>query len=133
MDNVPAFLGGIFAVILVVAHGGIGHFWSSAQLRDVRLRPTLIVGDEVIAHRMFTVVWHIVTVTFAASATVLFMTAFGELDNRALLRFVAVAHALFAAAAGAVCATRLDAFLHPIPAVAGISMSGVTIFAWIAS
>jgi hypothetical protein len=133
MDNTPAFVAAVGASVLLIAHGIVGHFWSRMQLREARLMPTMIIGDDVLAHRMFAIVWHIVTCTFAASAITLYLAAFGAVGGSAILRFISAAHASYLILGGALFATRLDAFLRPIPLIAAVSMLDVAVFAWIAS
>jgi hypothetical protein len=82
---------------------------------------------------MFATSWHIVTATFAACAVALYLAAFGQIESEALIRFIAVLHVAFLAAAGAICAARPDAFLRPIPAVAGICMVVVAVAGWTAA
>jgi hypothetical protein len=116
--SVPALLAAVGDVVLVAAHGVVGHVWHRAQLRRVTLAPTALVGDAEVARAFFTVTWHIVTAVFAACAVVLAAAGLGALDSPALVRFVAWLHVGFLATAGCFALPRGLALVRPMPAIA---------------
>ena len=130
--NSLALGGAAAASVLVIAHGGIGHVWHRAQLRDVAFKPTALVGDADAAHRFFQVTWHLVTVLFLATAVVLFALAFEAYQSAVVLRSIAVVYVVVIAVCLAYFAPRPGALLKPIPMVASVSMVAIVGFAWCA-
>ena len=134
--NAPALGAAAAAVVLVVAHGGVGHGWHRMQLRRVELAPTAIVGDADSARRFFEVCWHIITVFFAATAIALAAIGLGKVEPHTasiVLRFTAATYLGVAAVAAASFATRVRAIAKPIPAIASAAMVAVIVLAWIAA
>jgi hypothetical protein len=128
-----ALAAAVAATILVVAHGGVGHVWHRAQLRDVAFKSTSIVGDADAAHRFFQVCWHLVTVLFAATAVALYAIGFGELASATALRFIAITYVGVLGVCLVYFGPRMAALLKPIPSIAGTAMVGVVVFAWLAA
>jgi hypothetical protein len=131
--NLSALLAAVAASAAVYAHGVIGHRWFTAQLARTELQPSRLFGDAEVSWRVFAVSWHIVTAAFLASAAALYLTAFGALESRDLMRFVAIMHVAFLGVGCIYMAPRLDAFLRPIPVLFVIVMVGTASFAWAAS
>jgi hypothetical protein len=104
-----------------------------AQLRSVELQPTRLFGDRDVSWRVFAVTWHIVTVVFLACAVVLFLAAFGTVESRELLRFIAIIYAAFLGVGLVYLMKRLDALTRPIPPIFVTCMVAVSILAWGAS
>jgi len=131
--NWAAFGAAVAASVLVVAHGGVGHGWHRAQLRDVAFKATSIVGDADAANRFFQVTWHIVTVFFASSAAALGAIAFGAYTSAVVLRSIAVVYLLVIGVCLAYFARRPRALMKPIPSIAAISMVAIVVLAWVAA
>jgi hypothetical protein len=135
--NLPALLAAVAASVAVGAHGIVGHRWLIAQLRSVDMQPTRLsarlFGDRDISLQVFGVTWHSVTVVFLVSAGALYLTGFGALESRDLLRFVAIIHAAFLGVGLLYLGSRLDALAAPIPATFAVCMVAAASFAWIAS
>lgn len=85
------------------------------------------------ARRVFGAVWHIVTAVFLVSAVTLFLVAFGVVESRELLRFIAIAFAASFGVGLIYLVARLDAILKPFPALVVASLVGVSVLAWVAS
>lgn len=131
--NLPAVGAAIAASILTIAHGGVGHGWHRAQLRDVAFKPTALVGDADAAHRFFQVTWHIVTTFFLATAIALFAIAFGAYTNTIVLQFIAVTYGVVIGVALTYFAARFRAIVAPIPSIAAASMVAVIVLCWLAA
>lgn len=130
--NVAAGLAALSASVAVCAHGIVGQRWFTAQLGSVELRPTTLWGDADIARRIFAVSWHIVTAVFLASAVALFLVAFGSIESRELLRFVAILHAAFLGIGLGYLRRRLETLTRPFPALVVTCLAGVSVFSWFA-
>lgn len=108
-----------------------------AQLRSVQMQPTplsvRLFGDRDVSHQVLGVTWHSVTVVFLASASTLYLTGFGAVESRDLLRFIAIVHAAFLGVGLVYLGTRHDALRAPIPPLFVTSMVTASSFAWIAS
>ncbi|HYP55469.1 MAG TPA: hypothetical protein VEQ41_04110 [Solirubrobacterales bacterium] len=125
------------ASVAVYAHGVVGQRWLTAQLRSVEMRPTplstRLFGEGDVTWRVFGVTWHIVTTVFAASALALYLTAFGALESRDLLRFIALLHVAFLGVGLAYGDKRPAAMRQPIPMVFATVIIAAAAFSWVAS
>ena len=137
MENLPALVAAIAASAGVCAHGVVGHRWLAAQLRSVDMQPTQLsvrlFGGRDVSWEVIGVTWHGVTAVFLASAGALYLSAFGALESRDLLRFIAIVHAAFLAVGLIHMSRRLDVLGQPIPLVFVVVMVVVTSLSWIAS
>jgi hypothetical protein len=135
--NYPALIAGLAASVGVYAHGVLGHRWLVAQLDTVEMRPTALsvrwFGDREVTRMVLDVSLHSITVVFLASAATLYLTAFGALESRDLLRFVAIVHAGFLALGLFYIEKRLDALARPLPLLFGTGMAVIATFAAVAS
>jgi hypothetical protein len=135
--NYPALIAGLGASVAVYAHGVLGHRWLMAQLDSVEMRPSAMsvhwFGDREVTRWVLGITLHSVTVVFLASATALFLTAFGALESRDLLRFVAIIHAAFLALGLFYIEKRLEAFAQPLPLLFATGMIVIASFAAVAS
>jgi hypothetical protein len=135
--NLSALFAGLAASVGVYAHGVIGGQWLAAQLNSVEMAPTSlsvrVFGDRDVSWQVFRIVWHSVTVVFLVSAVVLFLTAFGALESRDLLRFLTVVFSAFLAVGLFYFDKELDALLRPIPVVFATGMIAIASLAWVAS
>lgn len=135
--NLAALPAAIAASVGVFAHGVIGHRWLTAQLESVRMQPTplsvRLFGPQEVSWQVLGLTWHAVTVVFLASAVALYLSAFGAVDSRDLLRFIAVIHVAFLGVGLAYVRGRLQLLSAPIPRVFVVAMLTATAFAWIAS
>jgi hypothetical protein len=135
--NLPALFAGLAASVGVYAHGVLGGQWLAAQLSSVEMAPTpfsvRMFGDRDVSWEVCRIAWHSVTVVFLASAAALFLTAFGVLDSRDLLRFLAVVFSAFLAVGLFYFDKELDALLRPIPVVFATGMIAIASLAWVAS
>jgi hypothetical protein len=108
-----------------------------AQLRSVQMQPTRLsmrlFGDRDVSWRVFGITWHSVTVVFLASAIALYLSAFGAVESRDLLRFISVVYAAFLAVGLAYVEKRLDALRQPIPPLFVTVMLAAASLAWAAS
>ena len=130
--NEPALGAAVAATVLVLAHGGVGHGWHRAQLRDVTFQATPIVGDADAAHRFFQVTWHLVTVLFAATAVALYAIGLGEYESPTALRFISITYVAVLGVCGAYFIRHLGALRKPIPSIATVAMLAVVVLAWVA-
>jgi hypothetical protein len=137
MDNLAALPAAIAASVAVYAHGGLGYQWLTRQLSTVEMRPTALsvrlFGREDVSAEVLGVTWHSVTAIFAASAVALYLSAFGALESRELLRFIALVHAALLGIGLAYLSRRLEVLKAPIPLVFSAAMITTAAFAWIAS
>jgi hypothetical protein len=121
--NYPALIAGLAASVAVYAHGVLGHRWLVAQLDSVEMQPTAMsvrwFGDREVTRMVLDITLHSITVVFVASAATLFLTAFGALESRDLLRFVAIIHFGFLALGLFYIEKRLDALAQPLPCCSG--------------
>ena len=89
--NVAALIAALADSVAVYAHGVVGHRWFMAQLRSVDMQPTdlsvRLFGPRDMTVRVFGIAWQLGTAIFLACAVALYLTAFGALDSRELLRF----------------------------------------------
>jgi hypothetical protein len=135
--NYPALIAGFAASVGVYAHGVLGHRWLVAQLDSVEMRPTAIsvrwFGDREVSRLVLGVTHQSVTVVFLATAATLFLTAFGALESRDLLRFLAIIHVAFLALGLFYIEKRLDALTQPLPLLFGTGMTVIASFAALAS
>jgi hypothetical protein len=108
-----------------------------AQLRSVEMQPTRLstrlFGDRDVSWRVFGITWHCVTAVFLASAVALYLSAFGALESRDLLRFIASIHAAFLGVGLVYVEKRLDAVRRPIPPLFLTVMVAAASLAWAAS
>lgn len=99
--NLAALPAALAASIGVYAHGVLGHRWFTAQLHSVEMQPTplsiRLFGPSDLSWQVFGITWHTVTVFFLATAVALYLSAFGALESRDLLRFIALIYAGFLA------------------------------------
>jgi hypothetical protein len=135
--NPPALLAAVAASVAVCAHGIVGHRWLMAQLSSVQMQPTRLstrlFGEGGVSREVFGLTWHCVTVVFLASAVALYLSAFGALDSRDLLRFIAVIHAAFLGVGLLYTGGRPDKLRGPIPPIFVGGMVAAASLAWIAS
>jgi hypothetical protein len=135
--NYPALIAGLAASVAVYAHGVLGHRWLVAQLDSVEMRPTAMsvrwFGDREVTRWVLCIALHSITVVFLASAAALFLTAFGALESRDLLLFLATIHAAFLALGLFFVEKRRDALLQPIPLLFATGMSVIASFAAVAA
>lgn len=130
--NGPALIAALSASAAVCAHGIVGQRWFVAQLRTAALKPTKPWGDADITRRVFALSWHLVTAVFVASAVTLFLVAFGAVESRDVLRFVAIVHAAFLGIGLGYFHKRLAALARPFPALVVACLAGVAVFPWLA-
>jgi hypothetical protein len=137
MDNLAALPAAIAASVAVYGHGVLGYRWLIRQLSTVEMRPTALsarlFGPEDVSEEVLSVTWHVVTACFVASAAALYLSAFGALESRQLLRFIALLHAAFLAVGLLYLRRRLKIVKAPIPLVFSTVMVTTAVFAWIAS
>jgi hypothetical protein len=135
--NLPALLAAMAASIGVCAHGIVGHRWLVAQLRAAEMQTTALsarlFGDRNVTEQVFGVTWHSVTAVFFVSAGALYLSAFGALESRDLLRFIAVVHAAFLGVGIVYMGKRPEGLLQPIPLLFVAAMTTAASCAWIAS
>jgi hypothetical protein len=135
--NYPALIAGLAASVGVYAHGVLGHRWLVAQLDSVEMQPTALstrwFGDREVTRMVLDVTLHSVTVVFFTSAAALFLTAFGALESRDLLRFIAIIHVGFLALGLFYVEKRRDALAQPLPLLFGTGMTMIATFAAVAS
>ncbi len=135
--NLPALIAAVAASVGVFAHGIVGGRWLVEQLDSVDMHPTrlstrLFGGDDVSA-QVFGVTWHSVTAVFLASAAALYLTAFGALESRDLLRFIAILHAAILGVGLFYIELRPAAIAQPIPLTFLFAMVAAAGGAWIAA
>ncbi|HEX2097298.1 MAG TPA: hypothetical protein VHF50_08020 [Solirubrobacterales bacterium] len=137
VSNPAALIAAVAASVAVYAHGIVGQRWLTAQLRAVEMRPTplstRLFGEGDVSWRVFGVTWHVVTTVFAASALALYLTAFGALESRDLLRFIALVHAAFLGVGFVYIDKRPAAMLQPIPLVFVTVITAAAAFSWMSS
>jgi hypothetical protein len=135
--NLPALFAAVAASVAVCAHGIVGHRWFMAQLRSVEMQPTRLstrlFGERDVSWRVFGLTWHSVTAVFLTSALALYLSAFGALESRDLLRFIAIIHAAFLGVGLVYIEKRLDVLRRPIPPLFLAVMVAVVSLAWAAS
>lgn len=135
--NYAALIAGLGASVGVYTHGVFGHRWLMAQLDSVEMQPSAMsvrwFGNREVTRWVLGVTLHSVTVMFLASAAALFLTAFGALESRDLLRFVAIIHAAFLALGLFYVEKRLDALAQPLPLLFAMGMIVIASFATLAS
>jgi NADH:ubiquinone oxidoreductase subunit K len=123
--------------VAVFAHGLVGHRWFTAQLRSVEMQPTplstRLFGEGDVSSQVFGLTWHIVTAVFLVSAAAFYLSAFGALESRDVLRFIAIIHAAFLAVGLFYIEKRLDVLRGRIPSLFVISMVAVASLGWAAS
>ena len=136
-ENVIALPAALAASIGVYAHGVVGHRWMTAQLRSAEMGTTPVsarlFGPRDVSSQVFGLTWHVVTTVFLASAVAFYLTAFGALESRDLLRFIAILHAAFIGVGLLVVRGRLLALRGPIPRVFFAGMATAAAFSWLAS
>jgi hypothetical protein len=135
--NLAALFAGVATSVGVYAHGVVGHRWFMAQLRSVEMQPTgvsmRLFGHRDVSREVFGVTWHCVTVVFAASAAALYLTAFGALESRDLLRFIAIIHAAFLGVGLVYTGNLIGALRGPIFPTFVTAMVAAASLSWIAS
>jgi hypothetical protein len=138
--NFAALGGAVAASIGVLAHGVVGNRWLAAQLRVSERGPTgptelstRLFGPANVAAPIFGVTWHSVTAFFLVAAGALYLTAFGVLESRDMLRFIAVVFAAFLAVGAYYIGPRVSGLRGPIPPLFVTAMTGGAVLAWIAS
>lgn len=130
--NAPALAAAGAASVAVWAHGVVGQRWFVAQLGSLELRPTRPWGDAGVTRRVFAVVWHLVTATFAASAAALYLAAFEAVESRTLPRFVSLLFALFLVGGLVYLGARREALTRPFGILVVACLLGVSVLAWLA-
>jgi hypothetical protein len=135
--NLAALIAAVAASVGVFAHGVVGGRWLAAQLGSVDMRPTQLstrlFGDDDVSRQVFGVTWHSVSAVFLASAVALYLTAFGALESRDLLRFIAILHAAILGVGLFYIEVRPAAIAQPIPLTFMFAMVTAAGGAWIAS
>jgi hypothetical protein len=132
--NVLALIGGLGQVVVFVGHGVIGHGWLTRQLDGVTLKDSLWWRDPDLARRVMFIAWHFVSITFLAFAIALVAIGAGELQSRALLRFIALCDAAFAIAGAAILGRRILAAARAPMAIAAVpALVLAAVMAWIAA
>lgn len=135
--NLPALVAALAALVGVGAHGVLGHRWLVEQLRSVDMHPTRLstrlFGDGNVSAQVFGVTWHTVTAVFLVSAVALLLTAFGSLENRDLLRFIAALYASFLVVGLIHVRGQVRSLLQPIPVTFFTCMVAAAGGAWLAS
>jgi hypothetical protein len=135
--NLPALIAAVAASVGVCAHGVVGGRWLGEQLGSVDMHPTRIstrlFGPSDVSAQVFGVTWHSVTAVFLVSAGTLFLTGFGALESRDLLRFIAVLFASFLVVALVQVKWRRDSVFQPIPLTFFTCMAAATTCSWLAS
>jgi hypothetical protein len=135
--NLPALFAAVAASVAVCAHGIVGHRWFMAQLRSVEMQPTRLstrlFGERDVSWRVFGLTWHSVTAVFLTSALALYLSAFGALESRDLLRFIAIIHGAFLGVGLVYIEKRPDVLRRPIPPLFLAVMVAVVSLAWAAS
>lgn len=135
--NVFALFAGLAASVGVYAHGVVGGRWLTVQMKSAEIPLTpfseRIFGARDVSRQVFTIVWHSITGVFLASAAALFLTAFGVLESRDLLRFLTVLFGAFLLLGLFYFDKELDALLRPIPMVFAAGMITIASLAWFAS
>jgi hypothetical protein len=135
--NLAALIAALAASVGVFAHGVIGGRWLTEQLSSVDMQPTrlstrLFGGDDVSA-QVLGVTWHSVTAVFLFSAGALFLTGFGSLESRDLLRFISLLYASFLVVGLLNVRWRVGSIVQPIPLTFFTCMVAAAGGAWIAS
>lgn len=93
-----------------------------------------LFGPGDVSRSVFVLTWHVVTLMFAAAAVALLLTAFGAVESRALLRYIAAVQIAVVALGLVVGGRRIGQMVRaPIPILFFASMTGTAVFAWIAS
>jgi hypothetical protein len=135
--NVAALVAGVSDSVAVYAHGVIGHRWFMTQLSSVDMQPTelskRLFGPQDMSVRVFGISWHLVSAAFLACAVALYLTGFGALASRELLRFIALLHAAFLAVGAFYAPKRFGALRTPIPPIFFTAMLTAAVLAWVAS
>jgi hypothetical protein len=138
--NYAALGGAVAASVGVLAHGVVGGRWLTAQLRADEQRssgPTelsvRLFGPADVSAQILGVAWHAVTAFFLVAAGALYLTAFGALESREMLRFIAVVFGTFLAVGAFYVGPRVQALRGPIPPLFVIGMTGGAVLSWIAS
>ena len=138
MDMNYAALGGaVAASVGACAHGIVGHRWLAAQLdaAETRAMPLSrrLFGPGDVSAQILGVTWHCVTAVFLVTAAALYLTAFGALASRDLLRFIAVVDASFLAVGAFYVGQLRGALRGPIPPLFFTAMLAASVLPWIAS
>jgi hypothetical protein len=94
---------------------------------------TRLFGPSDVSAQVFGVTWHSVTAVFLVSAVALFLTAFGSLESRDLLRFIAVIYATLLVVGLVHVKWRVESLVQPIPLTFFTCMVAAASGAWIAS
>jgi hypothetical protein len=135
--NLPALIAAVAASVGVFAHGVVGGRWLGEQLRSANAQTTplstRLFGPSDVSAQVFGVTWHAVTAVFLVSAAALFLTGFGALESRDLLRFIAVLFASFLLVGLVHVRWRVESLLQPIPLTFFTCMVAAASGAWIAS
>jgi hypothetical protein len=135
--NLAALPAALAASVGVYAHGIVGYRWMTAQLRSAEMQPTALsarlFGPGDVSWQVFGVTWHVVTAVFLSSAVALYLSAFGALESRDLLRFIAILYAAFLVVGFAYTRGRPRFLRGPIPPIFFTAMLTAAASAWIAS
>ncbi len=116
----------------VVVHGYVGHRLFMTPLTPESLFSTRAFGDADVSRRVFLVTWHAVTATFAASAFMMLLLAFGAVTSRPAALFVSALHAGILLVGLAVSGRHIfDGPLRLIPLVFVTAMSTVILMGWL--
>jgi hypothetical protein len=136
--NYAALIAAVAASAGVIAHGVVGQRWMAAQLGAAEMPVTplsrRLFGPGDASAQIFGVTWHSVTAVFVASAIALYLTAFGALASRDLLRYIAVVQLAFLAVGGFYIVRRPGTLARGVipPLFVTVMLIGV-VCAWIAS
>ena len=142
MDINYAALGGAVAASMgVLAHGAVGHRWLAAQLRAAEQGSTTgptelstrLFGPADVAAQVLGVTWHAVTAFFLVAAGAPYLTAFGAVESRDMLRFIAAVFAAFLLVGAVYIGLRARVLRGPIPPLFVTAMTGGAVLSWIAS
>lgn len=137
--NYAALGGAVAASIGVLVHGVVGQMWLTAQLRAAGQGsgPTelsaRLFGPADVSAQVLGVAWHAVTAFFLVAAGALYLTAFGAIESREMLRFIAVVFGAFLAVGAFYIGPRLTELRGPIPPLFVIAMTGGAVLSWVAS
>lgn len=138
--NYAALAAAVAASAGVLAHGVVGNRWLTAQLRAAEREPagptelsTRLFGPADVSAQVFGVTWHAVTAFFLVAAGALYLTAFGAIESRDMLRFIAVVFATFLAVGAFYIGPRVTVLRGPIPPLFVIAMTAGAVLSWVAS
>ena len=118
----------------VVVHGVVGHRIFVTPMTHERLFSTHEFGDADMSHRVLVVTWHAVTATFASSAVMMSLLAFGIVTNTSVSVFLSAMHASILVLGLFVAGPRVSAlWKRPIPLGFVACMTTVVVMGWLGS